>query len=410
MTTLQDGIYHAKGCRPPGHLALVFLRANPGADAPAVDGALREVTALLRGLAEGRVAELPGHPVPTGELKFLLGFGPKAFEIPGGRLKCPTSLGPGFRFRSPDREKGGGPLLVGGGLPYASDVFCNDSTEEFCLQLTAETQLAVSRAVVELWKLFDAGRDGGTRKPALEIAGVHTGFQRDDLRSWIGFHDGVSNLESNEREGVITIGAAEAGQDTWTVGGTYLVFLRLAVDLGSWHLLPRAQQELLVGRDKLTGAPLTGTDPEGRPVPAAGCPVPGTTEVTQAGNEDFHQPGPTDDPVLLAAHVRRANLAGTADPELGGSLRVFRQGHEFFEPIPDAPGFRVGLNFISFQDNPDRVLRILTQRSWLGGINFGGQPGPDGPAGRLLTVRAGGTYLVPPRHDAAPYPGAEVFA
>ncbi|WP_141746908.1 hypothetical protein [Streptomyces agglomeratus] len=63
----------------------------------------------------------------------------------------------------------------------------------------------------------------------------------------------------------------------------------------------------------------------------------------------------------------------------------------------------------SFQDSPDRVLRILTQRGWLGSVNFGGQPGPDGPAGRLLTVRAGGTYLVPPVREAAPYPGAEVF-
>ncbi|MFF5522560.1 hypothetical protein [Streptomyces coeruleorubidus] len=89
---------------------------------------------------------------------------------------------------------------------------------------------------------------------------------------------------------------------------------------------------------------------------------------------------------------------------------MFRQGYEFFEPVAAAPGFRAGLNFVSFQDTPDRVLRVLTQRGWLGGVDFGGSPGPDGPAGRLLSVRAGGTYLVPPVHPAAPYPGAEVFA
>lgn len=409
MSSLQGGIYHGPGRRPPDHLALIFLRAAPEADAAAVDGALREVTTLLDGLAAGDVPELPGHPVPDGELEFLLGFGPKAFAIPGSRLPCPAALGPRFRFRSP-RPTGGGPLLIGAGLSYAADVVRNDATEEFCLQVTAHTQLAVCRAVVELWKLLSAERNGATRTAMLEIAGIHTGFQRDDRRSWIGFHDGVSNLESRHREGVIGIDEAEAGQDTWTVGGTYLVFLRLAVDVDQWHRLPRAQQEFLVGRDKLTGAPLAGRDAQGRPVPAKGCPVTGTTEVTQAGNEAFRQPEPTADPVLVASHVHRANLEGAGDPELVGSLRMFRQGYEFFEPVAAAPGFRAGLNFVSFQDTPDRVLRVLTQRGWLGGVNFGGSPGPDGPAGRLLSVRAGGTYLVPPVHPTAPYPGAEVFA
>ncbi|MEU0741505.1 hypothetical protein [Streptomyces sp. NPDC006134] len=408
MTVLQEGIHHGPGMSPPGHMALVFLRVDPAADAPVVDGVLRKAAAMLRALAAGTVPELPGHPVPGGNLTFLLGFGPKAFGIPKARRPAPEALAPRFRFRSP-RPTGGGPLLVGSGLSYAADVTRNDATEEFCLQFTADTQLAVARAVVELWKLLRGERDGTTRTAPLEIAGIHTGFQRDDLRSWIGFHDGVSNLDSADRERVISIGEGEAGTDTWTVGGTYLTFLRLTVDLEQWQDLSRAQQELLVGRDKLTGAPLTGRDAEGRPVPAAGCPVAGTTEVTQPGNEAFRKHGETSDPVVAASHVHRANLVPSTDPDQAGSLRVFRQGYEFFEPAAAAPGFRIGLNFVSFQDSPDRLLRLLTQRGWLGGVNFGGQPGPDAPAGRLLSVRAAGTYLVPPVQDGAPYPGAEVF-
>ncbi|MFF5447164.1 Dyp-type peroxidase [Streptomyces sp. NPDC012888] len=405
---LQNGIYHGPGSSPPGHFALVFLRADPAADAAAVDGQLREATAMLRALIAGTVADLPGHPVPSGNLAFLLGFGPKAFDIPDAKLPCPAALAPRFRFRSP-RPTGGGPLLVGAGLSYAADVTRNDATEEFCLQFTADTSLAVSRAVVELWKLLRRGRDTATRTAPLEIAGIHTGFQRDDRRSWIGFHDGVSNLHSADRERVIGVGEGEAGLDSWTIGGTYLVFLRLALDLEQWEVLSRPQQELLVGRDKLTGAPLAGRDAEGRPLPATGCPVTGTTEVTEPGNEAFREHGVATDPVVLASHVHRANLVHTTDPGQSGSLRVFRQGYEFFEPVAAAPGFRVGLNFVSFQDSPDRLLRVLTQAGWLGGVNFGGRPGPDGPAGRLLSVRAAGTYLVPPVQDGAPYPGAEVF-
>jgi hypothetical protein len=106
---------------------------------------------------------------------------------------------------------------------------------------------------------------------------------------------------------------------------------------------------------------------------------------------------------------RRANLTTTAAPELDGSLRVFRQGHEFFEPIPASPRFRVWLNLVGSQDSPDRVLRILTQRARLWGqLRPAVRPGRT--AGQLLTVRAGGTCLLPPRHDAAPDPGSEVFA
>ncbi|MFD3471695.1 hypothetical protein ACFWWM_36230 [Streptomyces sp. NPDC058682] len=76
MTTLRDGICRAKGCRRPGRLAPVFRRADPGVDAPVVDGALREATAPPPSLAEGRVSELPGRPVSAEQLWFLLGLPP----------------------------------------------------------------------------------------------------------------------------------------------------------------------------------------------------------------------------------------------------------------------------------------------------------------------------------------------
>ncbi|MET9687064.1 hypothetical protein ABZY81_01095 [Streptomyces sp. NPDC006514] len=76
MTTLRDGICRAKGCRRPGRLAPVFRRADPGVDAQAVDEALREAMAPPPSLAEARVAELPGRPVPAEQLWFLLALPP----------------------------------------------------------------------------------------------------------------------------------------------------------------------------------------------------------------------------------------------------------------------------------------------------------------------------------------------
>jgi deferrochelatase/peroxidase EfeB len=65
----------------------------------------------------------------------------------------------------------------------------------------------------------------------------------------------------------------------------------------------------------------------------------------------------------------------------------------------------VGLNFVSFQESPERLFFMLRTDGWLGGVNFGGDPGPD-----LLTVIAAAIFLCPPRIAGEDYPGASVFS
>ncbi|RFU19907.1 Dyp-type peroxidase [Geodermatophilus marinus] len=407
--TLQEGIFHGPGASPPGHCTQLFLRADRGTGAERVGELLAELWGVYRDLTRGTVRDLPGHPVDPGGLQVLIGYGPKVFDLAGAGRTLPATFAPEFRFRSAS-PSGGGPLLSGRGLQYAPDVRQNPATEEVCVQFTADTALGVHRPVVETWKLLHDRADPALGVALLAISAVFTGFQRADGRSWIDFHDGISNLRSDQRARVIQIDGETAAGDDWIIGGTYLAFLRLAVDLDLWRDLTRDQQELLVGRDKLTGSPLVGRTPEGGPRPDPRCPVAATTEVVDAGNEEFREPGTVDDPVVQASHVHRANQNKFEDAARPNSLRIFRQGYEFLEPSPVAPGFRAGLNFVSFQDTPDRLIRVLRQQKWLGDVNFGGEAGQQ-PAGmdRLLTVRGAGIYLVPPLVPDEPFPGAAVF-
>ncbi len=53
---------------------------------------------------------------------------------------------------------------------------------------------------------------------------------------------------------------------------------------------------------------------------------------------------------------------------------------------------------------------MLTQDTWLGQTNFGGDP--DDPVrgmDHLLTVRAAGIYLAPPAVEGEPFPGASIL-
>jgi len=269
------------------------------------------------------------------------------------------------------------------------------------VQVIAETKLAVDRAVVETWKTL-----ADRAEPGLELTTFYLGNQRNDHRSWIDFHDGLSNLRSADREGVIAIGPGT--DEGWAVGGTYLAFLRLAVDLPAWRRLGRTMQELAVGRDKLTGCPIVSADGDAlRTDPA--CPVTGTQIWESANDVLFAEPPEVQDAVVRASHAQRANhhMRPASD---SGSRRIFRQGYEFLEYAPIAPGFRAGLNFVSFQDTPGRLLKMLTAGGWLGGANFGGDEDSHPELASLLSVYGAGVYFVPPVADEPEsFPGARAL-
>jgi deferrochelatase/peroxidase EfeB len=397
---LQEGIYHAPGRRPGRFFALLFLRVREGAGAPAAGAALADLWAMYQGLKAGRVRDLDGVSLPADEdqMTVLLGFGRNAFALDGIAAARPHGLADEYLFRSAD-PAGGGPLLRGSGLHYAAEVRANMATEAFCVQVIAESKLAVDRAVVETWKLLaDAAP-----QPLLELTTFYLGHQRNDRRSWIDFHDGLSNLRSEDRESVIAIGPGT--DEGWAVGGTYLAFLRLAVDLVGWRKLERRDQELAVGRDKLSGCPIVAADGDGLHTDP-GCPVTGT-QIWQTPNDvPFAEPpADVDGDVVLASHVQRANhhIRPASD---SGSRRIFRQGYEFLEWADAPPGFRAGLNFVSFQDTPGRILKMLTAGGWLGATNFGGDEAAHPELASLLSVYAASVYFVAPVVEGEAFPGA----
>ena len=126
-------------------------------------------------------------------------------------------------------------------------------------------------------------------KQILLISKWYTGLQSEDKRNWMGFHDGVSNIKSNERFRAVVIDNDKhlRPNDKWLIGGTYLAFLRITVDLDSWDALNLYDQEIIIGRNKVTGCPIIGVDPNGKPIKDQRCPVRGTFEIIEKGNEYF---------------------------------------------------------------------------------------------------------------------------
>jgi len=72
---LQEGIYQLQEFDPESFL---FLRALPGLSVRQVGEAFGTLWQIYQGLKNGKVRDLPEHPVPAGELTVLVDMVPKS--------------------------------------------------------------------------------------------------------------------------------------------------------------------------------------------------------------------------------------------------------------------------------------------------------------------------------------------
>jgi Dyp-type peroxidase family len=428
---LQDGIYfqrnqfstsYENNTNPKNDcFAIVFLRIGDGLKSSQTIECLHSLWQTFLNLQKGIVNDLPGALVRSGDLSILLGYGPNIFKIPGVIKKIPRDF-LGKQFREPIC---GEPILDGSGIKYVSDSPRNlGITEHLAIQFISKSQVATYRAVVETWKFLARIEPS---KKVVNFTTFFTGFQRDDGRSWLGFHDEVSNMASPlERKKAIVIDNRSNNlvhRDYWTAGGTYLVFLRTEINLAMWEKIRRSDQEIIIGRDKLTGVPIVGIDKNGNPVIRRRS---SRFSEIRSSNKRFHEhPDYFQKPSinermestidvqesirsLSQSHIGRTRHLDHIKSEDPASRRIFRQGFEFIEPVyhDSTKPLRLGLNFVSFQNDPTRLLFILTDPNWLGNTNFGGKGNIHGMRD-LIRVLACGVFYVPPYEK--PFPGVSIF-
>ncbi|MGY1829110.1 Dyp-type peroxidase [Geodermatophilus sp. SYSU D01180] len=408
---LQEGIYFRSGTSP-GHcyrlLLLHVIAGTPAEDARrAVSSLWRMLADLKDGVVEDLRATRPGDPQLTGAagggLTVLIGYGARFFSstLHSPRLtsaRRPPALhtlaGPPSRADQP------APFRQ---LHWAATLAGNAGEADLAMQFIGDTELVVNRAVVEVRKRI--------RRPAdplpLSLVTFFAGFHREDRRSWIDFHDGVNTLTEAERRSAMVV---RPSSDTpWLDGGTYMTFLKIAVDLDAWQQLDRSEQEVLVGRDKLTGCPVErfDQDDKGRPVPRLIATCPGTATIPPSPPPEYIDPPRPDGRLAQGTHIHRSNL-NRGDPGQDANNRVYRQGYEFLDPA--TLDIHAGLNFVSFQRTTKFIENILDIPKWMGEVNFGGpaEPEPSDPRPiELMSLLAGGFYAVPPQGD--PFPGADLF-
>lgn len=310
------------------------------------------------------------------------------------------------------------PIMNGSKIHYSTNSH-EDSliTDHVVIQLIADTEFYTNRALVEIWKSLCQHNQKAERDSDITLTRYYTGFHSPTGRNLIGFHDGVSNLKSIERYDNIAITRVNNSDDSWVVNGTYLGFIRIIFDLHRWEKLSRERQEIIIGRDKKTGCPLIGVTKEGKPIKDRMCPVLGTFEIIEKGNERFREhaiyktqnlPVGVSARLLENSHIGLTNPIMSINGKSSANFKIFRQGFQFIEFPSVDQGFYVGLNFISFQNTMEKLFNVLTYSNTNTRPQIANR-NPEFSFHDFFQVQAAGSFLVPPSNNNESFPGSCIF-
>jgi deferrochelatase/peroxidase EfeB len=296
-----------------------------------------------------------GNPAPAANLAVVVSVGASLFDQRYG-----------LAARRP-RDLQTMPFLANDKLDPArshGDVLLSISSAHEDVNLFALRQLArVTRGTLTMhWML-----QGYNRRTAAQPgeAGV---------RNLMGFVDGTANLHGDDATmmGSHVWVQAGDGEPDWATDGTYHVVRVIRMFVEFWDRTRLSEQEALIGRRKLDGAPL-------------------------GGNRETDLPDYASDPdgkvTPLTAHIRLANpRRTTTDADL-----IFRRGLSFSRGF-DADGhLDQGLAFVSFQR---RMSQFLNTQARLKGE----------PLEEYIEPQGGGFYFALPGPTDGRWLGQGLFS
>jgi deferrochelatase/peroxidase EfeB len=232
---------------------------------------------------------------------------------------------------------------------------CADDPQVAFHAIHVLTRLAASTATLR-WQQAGFGRTSNTSR------------SQKTPRNLMGFKDGTANIRAEEPDAMNEHVWVQPGDEpAWMVGGSYLVARRIQILFDVWDATSLEGQERVIGRHKLSGAPLGGSaeyDPLDLDATHGGAPL-----------------------IPRDAHVRLAS------PEENHGVRLLRRGFSYTEPTQAGSGqIDAGLFFISFQRDPQRQF-VPIQRRLAATDALSRQPSPYRQWGLCLSARSSARRL-----------------
>ncbi|WP_026460520.1 iron uptake transporter deferrochelatase/peroxidase subunit [Schaalia suimastitidis] len=206
-----------------------------------------------------------------------------------------------------DPQRGGGDLVIQA---------CSEDPMVNLHALHNLTRIAFGRATMR-WTQLGYGRTSSTSTA------------QATPRNLFGFKDGTSNIKAEESAEELNkhlwIQSAD-DQGQWASGGTYMCVRKIKMMMEVWDDLVLGEQQRIIGRDKIEGAPLSGGHEFTAP----------NFHATVGG-------APAIDPASHVALMHPDNNAGR---------RMLRRGYNYLEGVDYLGRLEAGLFFVAFVRNP----------------------------------------------------------
>ncbi|OCT14236.1 hypothetical protein A8709_25740 [Paenibacillus pectinilyticus] len=158
-------------------------------------------------------------------------------------------------------------------------------------------------------------------------------------RNLFGFKDGTANPALQDETFMKNNVWIDAGDGaSWLAGGTYMVVRRIHMRIETWDQQSYSSQENIIGRQKVSGAPMDGKAEFDTPQFAADA----AGKVTP-----------------LDSHIRLSNPRTGENSE---RERILRRGYNFMENLDSVGRINAGLLFVCFNRNIQTQFESIQKR------------------------------------------------
>jgi dye decolorizing peroxidase len=290
---------------------------------------LERVRILLQQWTEIAATSMAGRTLPSGDDAMAYGRGPSGLTVTVGvGASLLTKIGLSHRIPAALTPL---PAFLNDALePAASDgdlcvlVGANDGL--VAAHALRATQRAAAACCTQRWQASGFADAAGSMPTPTSTS-----------RNLMGQLDGTGNPQRGTAAFDATVYVPGDGEPSWMRGGSYLVYRKIRMLLNDWDVLDRPAQEAVIGRDKRTGAPLSGG-----------------TEFTAPDYQKFTASGALAIPP--GAHIRQASA------QANNGATILRRAFNYYNGLRTDGAPDAGLVFLAFQADPARGFTVIQQR------------------------------------------------